>query len=204
MFFTEVKKFPCVENEIIEFLPFIEACKGIVKFVELLGSIFTPVRLDIQGNIDKLSKIHFSDEAGFPTVNSIVEFEVKRAGDQTGIDALLWLKRALEFVHVFLVCFVNDSKQEQHDEDISPFFHKAYEEKLKPYHGWIVQKLFGWIVIAAPSRKSLLHLLASGEDNLTEDVIFGEMEIFLQGLGANIDVINKIYVAHNLVFNQKV
>ncbi|GBN37614.1 Glycolipid transfer protein [Araneus ventricosus] len=188
MFFTEVKKFPCVENEIIEFLPFIEACKGIVKFVELLGSIFTPVRLDIQGNIDKLSKIHFSDEAGFPTVNSIVEFEVKRAGDQTGIDALLWLK----------------SKQEQHDEDISPFFHKAYEEKLKPYHGWIVQKLFGWIVIAAPSRKSLLHLLASGEDNLTEDVIFGEMEIFLQGLGANIDVINKIYVAHNLVFNQKV
>ncbi|XP_055933751.1 glycolipid transfer protein-like isoform X2 [Argiope bruennichi] len=187
MFFKDVKKFPSVENE-IEFLPFIEACKGIVKFVELLGSLFAPVRHDIQGNIDKLSKIHFSNAAEFPTINSIVEFEVKRAGDQTGIDALLWLK----------------SKQEQHEENISSFFYKAYEEKLKPYHGWIVQKLFGLMVVAAPSRKSLLDLLAGGEDSSTEDVVFGEMEIYLEGLGANIDVINRLYDIHNLVFNQKV
>ncbi|CAL1274364.1 unnamed protein product [Larinioides sclopetarius] len=186
MFFKEVKKFPCVENQIIEFIPFIEACKGIVKFVELLGAIFTPVRHDIQGNIDKLSKIHFSDEAGFPSLNSIVEFEIKENGNKVGIDALLWLK----------------SKQEDHDEDLSPFFHKAYEEKLKPYHGWIAQKLFGWIVVAAPSRKSLLHLLASEEENMTEDVIFGEMEIFLQELGANIDVIHKIYDSHSIVYTE--
>ncbi|XP_055933752.1 glycolipid transfer protein-like isoform X3 [Argiope bruennichi] len=171
---------------------------------KLLGSLFAPVRHDIQGNIDKLSKIHFSNAAEFPTINSIVEFEVKRAGDQTGIDALLWLKRALEFVHVFLVCFLDDSKQEQHEENISSFFYKAYEEKLKPYHGWIVQKLFGLMVVAAPSRKSLLDLLAGGEDSSTEDVVFGEMEIYLEGLGANIDVINRLYDIHNLVFNQKV
>ncbi|GIX78755.1 glycolipid transfer protein [Caerostris darwini] len=204
MFFKEISKFPSVEDEIIEFLPFIEACKGIVKFVELLGSIFTPVRHDIQGNIEKLSKIHLSDETKFSTINAIIKFEVENSESQIGIDALLWLKRALEFVHVFLTCFVDDSKQETCSENLSPFFHKAYEEKLKPYHGWIVQKLFGWMVLAAPSRKSLLLLLAGGEESVENDAIFQEIETFLPGLGTNINVINKLYETNNLVFNHKV
>ncbi|GFY53463.1 glycolipid transfer protein [Trichonephila inaurata madagascariensis] len=202
MFFKEISKFPPVEDGKIEFVPFIEASKGIVKFVELLGTLFTPVRQDVQGNINKLSQIHSSDEKKFSTVNDIIEVEIKEG--KLGIDALLWLKRALEFVHVFLFSVVEDSKNDSHNESLSSFFQKAYEETLKPFHGMLVQKLFGWMVLAGPSRKSLMILLSNGEDPAPEDEIIEEMDSYIQQLGSNISAINNIFETHNLVFNQKV
>ncbi|GFT38786.1 glycolipid transfer protein [Nephila pilipes] len=203
MIFKEISKFPSVEDGKIKFVPFIEASKGIVKIIELFGYIYTPVRQDIQGNIEKLSQIHSSDVDKFSTLNDIVEVEVKES-KQFGIDALLWLKRALEFVHVFLSCLVEDSKQVPGNESLTPFFQKAYDETLKPYHGIIVQKLFGWIVLAGPSRNSFMLKLADGQDPIPEEEIMSEIDSFLQDLGSNISAINTIYEAHNLVFNQKV
>lgn len=57
--------------------------------------------------------------------------------------AIFFFSRALEYVHVFLTCLVYDSKGGSSPDNLCPYFNKAYEEKLKPYHGWFVQKLFG-------------------------------------------------------------
>ncbi|KAG8195186.1 hypothetical protein JTE90_027930 [Oedothorax gibbosus] len=205
MLFSVCKQFPEVTDGKIEVVPFLEASKEIVKFVEILGTVFSPVKNDISGNIEKLSKIHHSDEAKFSTLNGIVEHELPlERQHQIGIDALLWLKRALEYVNVFLSCFAEDGKQPPCSENMSAFFHKAYEEKLKPFHGWIVQKVFGLIVIAAPSRSSLLKLLSGGKDPVPEEEIIKDIEQFLIGLNSNIDTINRLYVTHNLHFNHKV
>ncbi|XP_035232386.1 glycolipid transfer protein-like [Stegodyphus dumicola] len=110
---------------------------------DLLGSVFIPVKSDINGNIEKLYKIYHSNEEKFLALSDIISYEMNNTDLKVGKDALLWLKRALEYVHVFLTCLVNDSKEEQYSDNLVPFFNKAYEEKLKPYHGWFVQKIFG-------------------------------------------------------------
>lgn len=59
------------------------------------------------------------------------------------LTSFLFSYRALEYVYVFLTCLVEESKQDLCSDNLVPYFNKAYEEKLKPYHGWFVQKLFG-------------------------------------------------------------
>lgn len=205
MFFSNVSPFPDINEGHIDLLPFLEASKGIVRFVELLGSVFTPVKYDINGNIEKLHKIHLSDEVKFLTLNDIIEFELSENGiNKVGIDALLWLKRALEYVHVFLTCLVDESKLDLHPEDLSAYFNKAYEQKLKPFHGWFIQKIFGIMVHAAPSRKALMHLLAGEDECANEEQVLNDIETFTISLGSNLEVINNLYKEHNIDSNAKV
>ena len=37
---------------------------------------------------------------------------------------------------------VNDTRNNTIQEDLSPLCWKAYEQTLKPYHGWMVSQLF--------------------------------------------------------------
>ncbi|XP_054719808.1 glycolipid transfer protein-like [Uloborus diversus] len=204
MFFSDVTHFPEIEDGRIEILTFLDACRGIVRFIELLGTVFSPVKNDILGNIEKLNTIRMGNKEKFLTLNDIVEYELENSKENVGIDALLWLKRALEYMNVFLTCLVNDSKENICTDNLVPYFNKAYEEKLKPYHGWLVQKLFGIMVHAAPSRKSLLQLLAGEIEFAVEDEILADIENFIQGLGSNLEVINSIYKRYDIDSNAKV
>jgi hypothetical protein len=51
--------------------------------------------------------------------------------------------RALQFVHTFFSCVLEDSQEGKKSEDLVPFLKKAYKETLEAYHGWMTQKLFG-------------------------------------------------------------
>ncbi|XP_015908553.2 glycolipid transfer protein [Parasteatoda tepidariorum] len=203
MFFTNVSHFPKInDEEKIPLVPFLEASKGIVQFVEILGTVFTPVKQDINGNIEKLYKIHQSDKTKFETINDVIAYELEET-NKVGIDALLWLKRALEYVQILITCLIDDTKDGSCAEDLTPFFNKAYEEKLKPYHGWFVQKLFGLIVYAAPGRKSLLLLLNDNKE-ISDEEIMKEAESYVNQLSHNIEIINRLYTTHNLHSNEKV
>lgn len=183
----------------VDAVSFLQASGGIVKFVELLGKVFLPVKYDINGNIEKLQNIINTDKEKFIYLSDIVEYEMTLSTDsRIGIDALLWLKRALEYIQAFLTFFVADHKQGKQTEDLIPFFKKAYEEKLQPYHGWMVQKLFGLCLLAAPGRKVLLQLLSMNKDNITDDDIMADIEEFLCTLNKNLEVIIDMYNKNNL------
>ena len=50
--------------------------------------------------------------------------------------------RALQFIIIFLQQIVADHQNATKTDNMGPFCRKAYEESLKKYHSWMVQKVF--------------------------------------------------------------
>jgi len=135
-------------------------------------------------------------------LNNMILSEKEESGNYA-IDALLWLRRALHFIHTFLNCVLEDSRQGTKSEDLVPFLEKAYAETLKAYHGWMARKLFTLLSQMCPSRHDLMSTLALGRLN-NEEAVLREMAVFLQGLDSNIQVIVNMYVENGLESNSKV
>ncbi|RWS25784.1 Glycolipid transfer protein-like protein [Leptotrombidium deliense] len=203
--FSLYAQFEEVNNGMIGTIQYLEASKGIVKFVEQLGTLFKPVRSDINGNIEKLTSIYNSNPNKYKTLNSIVEVESKSIADgefKIGTDALLWLTRALQYIHLFLTYFYEDYSKQVKNEDLSVHFKKAYEETLKMHHNWFVQQIFYLCLNAAPDRTSLIKLISidDNEDAVDEAMVFKEIEKNNQLLNANITAVRSLFQSFSVCF----
>ncbi|XP_023716242.1 pleckstrin homology domain-containing family A member 8 isoform X3 [Cryptotermes secundus] len=142
-FFNSVQlPFPEVIDGKINTLQFLESSKGVVGLVEKFGKVFAPVKYDMTGNIEKLTEQYNTNKEKHLYLNNMILAE-KEEGGNYAIDALLWLRRALQFIYTFFSCVLEDSQQGKKSEDLVPFLKKAYKETLEAYHGWMTQKLFG-------------------------------------------------------------
>ena len=45
-------------------------------------------------------------------------------------------------MYLFLKQIVDDHESGNKSENLAPFLKKAYEDTLKMYHGWLIQKVF--------------------------------------------------------------
>ena len=53
---------------------------------------------------------------------------------------LLWLKRAIEMMERFFWMILNDIDViEERSDNIKPLISRAYDEVLRPYHGFLLQ-----------------------------------------------------------------
>ncbi|XP_022256430.1 uncharacterized protein LOC106472117 [Limulus polyphemus] len=257
-FFRNKSQFPEVTSEgNIDTVDFLEASRGIVSFIELLGKAFLPVKYDVNGNIElpgtawPLNPIYFFHIVGeaptrgdhlMPTYilctlmalknyckkmyiisshcvmlkllrvevaehlsandhcpirfSILLHMEVRNNILVTNFKNQILMGWALEYIQVFLSCFVEDYIQGNYTEDLVPFFRKAYEEKLKQYHGFIIQNLFGLCLRAAPGRKQLISLLSNGKEDKEKEV-FLDLKNFLVGMTANLDIIVDLYRKYN-------
>ena len=50
--------------------------------------------------------------------------------------------RGLQYISIFMKEIVADHEKGLKTENMVPHVQKAYEESLKMYHGWIIQKVF--------------------------------------------------------------
>lgn len=202
-FFNSVQlPFPEVIDGKINTLQFLESSKGVVGLVEKFGKVFAPVKYDMTGNIEKLTRHYNTNKEQHLYLNSMILAE-KEEGGNYAIDALLWLRRALQFIHTFFSCVLEDSQQGKKSEDLVPFLKKAYKETLETYHGWMTQKLFGLLSRMCPSRSELMITLALGREN-REEAVLREMAVFLVGLDSNIQELIQLYLENGLESNSKV
>ncbi|XP_069684439.1 pleckstrin homology domain-containing family A member 8 [Periplaneta americana] len=202
-FFNSVQlPFPEVIDGKINTVQFLESSKGVVGLIEKFGKVFAPVRYDMTGNIEKLTQRYYTNKEKHMYLNDMILCE-KEEGGNYAIEALLWLRRALHFIHTFFQCILEDTRQGKNSEDLIPFLKKAYDETLKAYHGWMAQQLFGLLSRMCPSRSQLMLTLALGRENHEEPVL-REMAVFLQGLDSNIQVIIKLYLENDLESNARV
>lgn len=178
---------------------FLNACSQIVPFFNVLGSTaFAPVKSDINGNISKLRKKYDTNPEKFVTLQDIVNSEIEEKttkAKNSATDALLWLKRALSFIRVFLEEVMTG------EEDLVKCAKKAYENSLKKYHGWMVQGVFSLAMKAVPYKKDFMKAL--GPDT-TEEVILGEMKETVDLMASNMDELNKFYAETGQDSSQKV
>ena len=216
-FFSSQPLFPdlkATDGHKIPTAEFLTASKGIVSFVNLLGSAFSPVSKDIKGNIDKLTKILIVNPDQFKYLSDILEDEKVKIPEgelKIGTDALLWLTRAIQYVCLFLVLLCQDYESNVKKPDLSAYLCTAYNTTLKKHHNWFVQKLFSVCLYAAPDRNSLVRMLVlspvghtktddkNRNDTMTdEDFLFFEMKQYVDLMKSNIETIVSLYKSHGI------
>lgn len=200
-FFTAAKfrfeKIQIGEDNGIPTKPFLSSCSSIIPFLDVLGSTaFAPVKLDISGNIKKLEAKYETDPKAFVTLQNIIYQELKSntcAAKNSATDALLWLKRALEFMQVFLAEVARGEK------DLAVAAGTAYGKTLRRYHGWVVRGVFALAVKAVPYRSDFLTSLGKTEKGVAphKDVI-RDMKMCVEGLSRVTNIVNQLYRKHKL------
>jgi len=173
---------------------FLHSCAGIVEFVTFLGTAFLPVKNDIHGNVVKITRFYEIDPVKYATVKKILDSESAESPGKMGTatDALLWLKRALEYICVFLESFVADYRSGQPSDTLVAVGQQAYEKTLKQHHNMINRGLFAVIIHATPWRKDFLQTMALGKSDTDEQCI-SDLERYLPALKANVNALMNLY-----------
>ncbi|KAF7487912.1 Glycolipid transfer protein [Sarcoptes scabiei] len=202
--------------EEIETGPFLRASVWIVKFIDMFGIAFKPVKIDIEGNINRLMAIFDSDPSRFRYLSSIVKYEkesieksnLSKTEIPIGTDSLRWLNRALLYNQFFLSYLLEDYNNVHNEndlldlpEDLTKHFENAYERSLKKHHGWFVRKIFKCCLLAIPNRIDLLRYL--GFLDLvqlnrmeTRNLIRDSLDSYLKQLKSNTEIITRLLQNH--------
>lgn len=174
-------------------LAFLQACRGIPAFLDVLGSTaFAPVKSDINGNIGKLTARLQEDPLQNATLQGMVRLEIMKrttTAKNSATDALLWLKRALEFISVFL-----SEVAEANDESLSGPATKAYAQTLSRFHGWMVRGIFNLAMKSVPYRSDFLKSLGPAPS----DAVLADMREFTVTLSSLLANLATFYSEHNL------
>lgn len=135
---------------------FLQACTCITVLLSQLGSCFAPARRDVSGNIDRLA--HLANGSSNSERLFVLLREEKARGEakqpKSNANALLWLKRMLEFVASLLRKLLEHS-----DSSLRAAALDAYEQVLAQYHSWVSYSAFSVMLGVLPSRESFMSEL---------------------------------------------
>ncbi|XP_030830101.1 pleckstrin homology domain-containing family A member 8 [Strongylocentrotus purpuratus] len=164
--------------------PFLDACTCIVGVFDALSpTAFAPVKMDVNGNIRKLRQKLSSDPEMFMKLQAMVQQEVRTKTTQvknSATDALMWLRRTLEFIQEFLSEILTGER------DMNLAATNAYGRTLKKYHGWVVRGVFALAAKAVPSMEYFLQFLAVHKEDAErqdfESIILADLKECVGGL----------------------
>ncbi|XP_003965548.2 glycolipid transfer protein-like [Takifugu rubripes] len=192
---------PLPPDKAVDTKLFLEAVSHLPSFFDCLGSsVFGLIKSDVNGNITKIKAVYIKDPQRYVTLQDIVEAEREAHAAQWpkigATLALMWLKRGLRFIQVLLQSLADGEKDPNNPNLIKVNVIKAYEEALKKYHGWVVQKIFSAALCAAPYRSNFLKALSKGEEAKEEDCL-ANVRQFLVNYTATVDAIYEMYTSLN-------
>jgi len=201
-----VPGFPALsDSKEIKTAEFLAACDNIPSFFDLIGGkVFTPVKNDVLGNITKVRKRFLELPLKMATLEEIITYEKTETDkkfkekDGTGIatNALMWLKRGLQFVAFFLDHLLKKDYDADH-ENLKCAAKLAYQKSLQPFHGWLVGKVVATAMNACPYRIDFLKSVATGEGVAVEGVE-KLIEQFYKNFEANVDQVSVLFKEHGV------
>lgn len=178
---------------------YVEAYKELMRFFDLLGSVFAFVTSDVQSKIKILQQYLISENARhYGTVRSMINHEVTnnltrvQGNPPSGSRTLLRLHRALKFI----IRLFGDLKSMNDSDKISAVTFKAYDETLAQHHTWIVRKAVGLAVYAMPSRQGLSEKMIHGG---TEEQLKKLLGDFVEEVQPVYDSIQSVYADNELL-----
>nr|XP_022336752.1 glycolipid transfer protein-like [Crassostrea virginica] len=181
----------------------LEASRGVVEMVSAFGKAFSPVKSDINGNIEKLQKKYEMNKEAFVTLNAMLEDEFENKSTDLAKIGGLWLMRGLNFLRTFMQLLIKEYREGSKEESMKHIINAAYEATLKKYHGFIVKKVFSGVSSFAPYRKDYLLKMALGKEGQEEQVI-KDMEVYMETMSPLIDAMGKLYKEKGLDTDEKV
>ncbi|XP_054751241.2 pleckstrin homology domain-containing family A member 8-like [Lytechinus pictus] len=180
--------------------PFLDACTCIVGVFDALSpTAFAPVKMDVNGNIRKLRQKQSSNPEMFMNLQGMVQQEVRSKTTQvknSATDALMWLRRTLEFIREFL----NEILTGERDMNLAAT--NAYGRTLKRYHGWVVRGVFALAAKAVPTIEYFLQFLAVNKEDAERDdfenIIFADLKECVTALTKLTTILKDHYEAGSL------
>lgn len=102
-----------------------------------VGMVATQLKQDITNSAGTVRKAHLKNPAATGTLQDLMKYEIASAGLETirydkkaGTIGLLWSKRAVEFIAVFLRLIATKA------DSAGQCAKDTYELVLRKYHGW--------------------------------------------------------------------
>ncbi|VDN91538.1 unnamed protein product [Brugia pahangi] len=194
--------FPEIENGKVPTEQFLRACQGIADFVGFLGTAFIPIKNDISGNVAKVRTKYESGIDKCKYIEDLIEDDLAKNSGKMGsaTEGLLWLKRGLEFMLEFLsemVQVYRSSTDKTKTDNLTDSINKAYNNTLKRHHGFISKQLFKIIILAAPTRSTVLKALAEGGEGM-DDICIDHVAAHLDNFRTNVTSIVNYYITKKL------
>uniref|UniRef100_UPI00398EB454 ceramide-1-phosphate transfer protein n=1 Tax=Pristiophorus japonicus TaxID=55135 RepID=UPI00398EB454 len=153
---------------------YLNGWKGLVKFMNSLGSAFSFISKDAVTKIQILENYkNGENDQEYRTIQSMVAYEVDqnlvdvmKRGEHwdSGCRTLLRLHRALRWLQLFL----EKLRVASDDSKTSVLCAEAYNDSLANYHPWIVRKAATVAFYMLPSRAGFCEIMNMGT---TEKVV---------------------------------
>jgi Glycolipid transfer protein (GLTP) len=175
---------------------FLESANEVIAIIATFGKLFKPIVSDMQNNSNQISKFYEMD----PDSRRYLEDMVLNDEKKISHTWILWLKRALMLIERFFWYVIHDSDViSQKSENLQPMMSRAYEEVLKPYHGFLLQKTFSLLTRwSSLNRRTLL-----GVDELfNENVV--HLRVLMPKMKMHLDKIDKLLKEHGFEDTNKV
>ncbi|KAK6477410.1 ceramide-1-phosphate transfer protein [Huso huso] len=180
---------------------YVNGWRGLVRFMNSLGSIFSFISKDAVNKI-QIMVTHRNGENGdkYETLQSMVKYELdnnlvdlqRRAEHpESGCRTLLRLHRALRWLELFL----EKLRTSTEGSKTSVMCTDAYNDSLAQHHAWIIRKAATMAFCALPGRAAFFHTMNVGS---TEQVVamLGEAMPFISKV---YEITEELYKQHNLL-----
>lgn len=156
------------ENKEVYLEHYVAGWRGLVKFLNTLGSVFGFISKDAVTKIQILvTLLNGENGSQYVTIQSMVKYELenqlvdltKRGNNQeSGCRTLLRLHRALRWLELFLERLRTSSE----DGKTSAMCADAYNESLAKYHPWVIRKAAGLAFYGLPGRQAFFEVMNVG------------------------------------------
>ncbi|XP_063386003.1 ceramide-1-phosphate transfer protein [Cydia fagiglandana] len=168
---------------------YIDGYNELVKFLNLIGSVFSFVSSDVKSKIKVMDKHKDGEDAVYyDSFKKMMKYEKEtnlheKSGFVSGSRTMLRLHRGLDFIRLFLKKLgesddaVNTCTECQH----------AYNSTLAEFHPWYIRKAATLAMHALPNRPDLLKKIFGSEDSLT-----AALAILPQTLASCDEVYNRV------------
>jgi hypothetical protein len=147
---------------------FLDVCASVS---DIFGALFmemiaNQLRGDIDNSANSVKKCFLQHPDKCETLEHLVVHDLKHRGRHevrndrsSGTVGLLWAKRAVAFVVMYVELLGTDS-----NISAGECAQKTYETILMPYHGWLTSKFVSTVMYLAPTREDIFEKLGLVQD----------------------------------------
>ncbi|XP_008291291.1 ceramide-1-phosphate transfer protein [Stegastes partitus] len=156
------------ENKEVYLEHYVAGWRGLVKFLNSLGSVFGFISKDAANKVHILvNYLNGENASQYVTVQSMVKYELENelvdltkrgSHPESGCRTLLRLHRALRWLELFLERLRTGSE----DSKTSAMCAESYNESLAQHHPWVVRKAAGMAFCVLPGRPAFLEVMNVG------------------------------------------
>ncbi|XP_041860964.1 ceramide-1-phosphate transfer protein [Melanotaenia boesemani] len=189
------------QNKEVYLEHYVAGWRGLVKFLNSLGSVFGFISKDAVNKIQILvGYLNGENGSEYVTVQSMVKYELeselvdltKRGSHpESGCRTVLRLHRALRWLELFLERLRTSTE----DSKTSIMCSESYNESLAQHHPWLVRKAAGMAFCVLPGRPAFFEVMNVGPPEQVVAML-GEA---LPLISEVYKITEELYAKHNLL-----